>query len=343
MLPRPLLRLVGVLALSAAQAAPAQPLPPRVDDPAELDRVRLRGLPVGAEAWRTPGPHELGWYIAYDPTPLTVDDPEFRLRLLNGGRPVRLVRPNGCDAAHVVLSLTLPDGSTRRQTLENPRSAFFVHATSRNQRSIPPGGVAARLDFRLREHFGALEPGEHVLRIDIETSVPLERARDGFVIAETLVLAPPPLRFAVVDRPVPAGVGPGEHPITTLPRSKNDEIGGRIRGFLVNPLDVPLRIRANRGQDPARPATAEDPAGMSNAIERWTDSGWVRDARVGFCGVGVGEAEAPPGEPLFVSLVSPGIHGRSPGVYRCVVTALTPSGGEVEFATPPIAVGAGEP
>ncbi len=330
---------IGV-ALFVTTTAQAQPVPPTVDDIEELSRIELRTPPVGATVWRSPGPHELEWYIAYDATPLTIDDPEFAIRLVNNGRPIRTPRSDSQQVDGLTLSLTYPDGTVREVVANGRESGFSVYGSGSDNGLIRPGGPVARLDLRLAEHFGVFGPGVHVLQIDVDTGVQIQRARDGHVTAERLTTTLPPLRFEVIDRPVPEEVMAGEYRVEIFPETERDTLSGRIRGTLSNPLDVPLTIRADTGWDPSWSPTAESPASMYNAIERWTESGWLRDDRVGYCGTGRGDVEVAPGGSLPIALFSPRVHDRSPGVYRCVVTGVTPEGAKVEFVTAPIVVNA---
>lgn len=328
------------IGIALTTSAHAQPLPPTINDIQELNRVDLHAPPVGATVWQTPAPHELEWYIAYDATPLTVDDPEFSIRLVNDGRPIRMPESEANVDDRIGLSLTFPDGTVREILLDDLPAGFVVYSIGRDYGLISPGGPAVRFDLRLTEYFGDLEPGEHVLRITLDIGAQVQRARDAHVIAERLTTALPPLRFEVIDRPVPEKASARAHEIEIFRESDQDEMAGRIRGVLTNPLDVPLTIHADTGWNPSWSPTPEAPASMYNAIERWSDTGWLRDERVGYCGTGMGEVSIAPGESLPIALYSPRVHDRSPGVYRCVVTTSTSDGEQVEFVTPPIVVSA---
>jgi hypothetical protein len=178
----------------------------------------------------------------------------------------------------------------------------------------------------------------HVLRIDLEIGVTLQRARDGHSISDSFKVASPPLRFEVLDRPIPEH-GPADgHEIVIYPETDSDELSGKVRGLLTNPLDVPLTLYADTGWDPAWSPTLESPASMYNAIERWTESGWLRDESVGYCGTGMREVLIAPEGSMPIALYSPRVHNRVAGVYRCLVAAETPDGETVEFATVPIMV-----
>jgi hypothetical protein len=323
-----------VLALCAGSAL-SQPLPPTVEDREVLRRVELHP-PVGATVWRTPAPHELEWYIAYDATPLKEDAPEFVVRLVNNGRPVRAPH-NGVEvAATLAMSLTHPDGTTRR--CEGVSEGTYVYNHGRDEGLIRPGKPVARFRVDVTEHFGKLNPGVYVLRVSMNTMTPLLRARDDYVINDGLVIQLPPLRFEVVDHPVREQDSGELSSIALMPVTKADEISARFRGLLTNTLDAPIMLKCDKRFDPSWSPTTESPAFVYNAIERWTESGWLRDEGVGYCGTGMGEVTVAPGEKLPIALYSPRAYDRSPGIYRCVVTAKTIDGELFEFVTKPVVI-----
>ena len=320
---------IGSIALAAATAV-SQPLPPTVEDHDVLRQADLFWRPPGSEVWRTPAPHGFEWLIAYDPTPLTIDAGTLEIRLVNAGRAIRTSRPDE-DAGVVTLSLSVSGEEDREMRL--PPDAVRIDRSGADGGPIRRDQPVARAEINLSDHFGPLPPGVHLVRMRAELPVRVERDQDGRTIAEALNVELPPLRLEVIEHAPPTETEAGVHRIAIEPRTDADRLGGRIRGHLTNTLDVPLLLRIDGMFETPLRVTPDRPAYVYNAIEQWTESGWLDDHRVGYCGIGMTGIEIKPGETVPIALQSLHVNARPDGAYRCVVTAHTPDDEAVRFAT----------
>lgn len=323
-----------VVTIATSSTVSAQPLPPTVGDPELLRNAEL-WPPFGTTVWQLPAPHELIWYIAYDPTPLTVDSPEFIVHLVNDGRTVRTLLAKLGASATISFSLTLPNGTTRQSDVTATR-AYMYHG---REQHIAKGESIANFHLNLFEHVGALDPGVHILQATLSTTAPLRCAQDDAVIVDELSIQLPPMRFEVIAHPVPERDVRGSENIDLEPLTEMDRLTGRIRARLTNIFDVPLSFHADLGLRPRQEPLPEDHAlSVYNDIERWTESGWARDGSLGYCGMGTGSVAVEPGKSVSVAFHSPLAHGRSSGVFRCVLTVQTPDGERHKVVTAPIMV-----
>jgi hypothetical protein len=300
----------------AASGLHAQPVHEQAQTREHSPEVQTYPGPA-MELWSVPAPHGFEWIFAYDPTPLTFDDPGFQIQLGNTAKPVRM-QPLGDDQMRtIVCELTKPTGEV--VTSEPDSDVFYVNHHRKPGDTIEPGKPIFRVNAMLHRYFGELEPGEHTLVVRITTAARLVTDDQTQTLEEDFTISTPPMRFTVIERSIPV----------------HDMTEGNLLGHdgtnhtLTNPFDEPLMVSV---LGPIKDGEQSDRVySLYNTSEKLTDTGWIISGPGGFCGVGMESLDIQPGETVKVYL-----HGSfERGVIRHIVNTGRRRGRLVRFFTEP--------